>query len=815
MADGAAAMRGRDAAITPFSLLLLALMLSGLAYFAVLVFSPLLAPYRFPIPYAVPIFDGPFVIVAVSVGYLCFERYRVRQDRGSVVLGSTLAVAAILATAHIVTQPDYPGTPGINPGIAPYFLFLSYLAAFAGIALATGRSDRSLRLSDGRVVVIIGAVVCLGALIVLTVLAVGPLLPSPIRAPGRLGPTAIWVAGLTNGAVAAWGFWRARRRLSTGDDWFAPFLVIAGCIWLIGLLGFLLFPARYAISWYLAGFARPIGVGVIFVGLIREQARLYREIASKNADLAARERVARAHADESDARFRDLVHGLDAIVWEADEAWQFAFVNQRAEAILGHPVARWLADRNFLRTHLHPDDAEQAIGNFQAASQRGTNQDFEYRAIAADGRTVWLRAMIHVVPDQAGSGRSLRGLMIDITQRKQLEDKVRHVQKMEALGRLAGGVAHDFNNLLTVIIGQAQFLRTRAAYHESLAPDIDVIERAAGRGGELTRQLVAFGRKQVLTPKVLDLNTVVFSMAAMLRRVIGEHIELVTRPEGNLWRVKADLGQIEQVIMNLAVNARDAMPHGGQLTIETANVERDTPALGPRAAGRARPHVALTVRDTGTGIDKHTQARIFEPFFTTKERGQGTGLGLSTVDGIVGQSGGWIDVWTEPGLGAAFTIYLPRVADPTAPVDIPAQPAQGPGRDAIVLLVEDDPSVRQMARESLRSCGYTVIEAANGAEALTIVRRRAGRIDLLLTDVLMPTMNGRELVDRLVSIRPDTKILYMSGYTEDVIIDHVGVKLRTAFLPKPFSPESLIRKVRAVLDGARVDGNEPERGARS
>jgi PAS domain S-box-containing protein len=793
-----------------FSVLSAGLALLGTAYLALLLLTPLLDPYRFPIPYAVPIFDAPVVVVALGVSYMCFERHRVRQDWRSAVLGSALAVEAILAAAHILTQPDYPGTPGMDPGIAPYFFFLSYLAAFTGIALAMERRERYFVVSDRRLVGIIVSAACLGILIVLAVLVLRPLLPSPFVRPGRFSPMAIWGGGLANGGMAAWALWRARKTRAT-DDWFAPFLLVAGGIWLIGLTGFLLAPVRYGISWYVAGLARPIGVGVIFIGLMREQILLYRELAKKNADLAARERAARAHANESEQRFRDLVEGLDAIVWEAEENGRFTFVSQRAETILGYPVAQWIADADFLAKHLHPDDAERALLAFRAASGTGESQEFEYRAVAADGRAVWLRAMIQVIADPGGSVRKLRGFMVDITERKGLEDQFRHAQKMEALGRLAGGVAHDFNNLLTVIVGQAHFLRARAARQESLAREVGVIEQAAGRGAELTRQLVAFGRKQVLAPKVLDLNTVVSSMAAMLKRVIGEHIELVTRLDADLWSVNADPGQIEQVILNLAVNARDAMPHEGQLSIETSNVDTDSRAQGGRPAARSGQYVALTVRDTGAGMDKTTQARIFEPFFTTKERGGGTGLGLSTVDGIVAQSGGWIDVWSEPGRGTAFTIHLPRAVDQTPSTNPPAWLAAAAGPAAVIVVVEDEQPVRQMAVESLLRAGYSVIEASSGSEALALAGGHAGRIDVLVTDVLMPGMTGRELVDRLAPLRPDMKVLYMSGYTDDVALDHAGGKSGVAFLPKPFSPDSFIRKVGELLTGPACGSTEPDK----
>ena len=382
----------------------------------------------------------------------------------------------------------------------------------------------------------------------------------------------------------------------------------------------------------------------------------------------------------------------------------------------------------------------------------------------------------------------------------QTQDQLAQAGKMEAIGHLAGGVAHDFNNLLMVIMGRTEMLMKDLGDADPRHSTAKVIEQTALRAADLTRQLLAFSRKQVLNPAVLDLNAVVSKMGEMLRRLIGEDIALVTGLGSSLGHVKADPGQIEQIIMNLAVNARDAMPEGGRLTLETANIELDVAYARKHVGARPGPHVMLALSDTGTGMDAQTQARIFEPFFTTKGPRKGTGLGLAMVYGIVKQSGGNIWVYSEPGQGTTFKIYLPRVGEP---VDaghggvLLAAPAHGM---ETVLLVEDEDAVRDLARDILAGCGYTVLEARHGAEALGISAAHAGKIDLMLTDVVMPEMNGRELAERLAAQRPETKVLYMSGYTDHAVVHHGVLAPQTEFLQKPFTEAVLTRKLRELLD---------------
>jgi len=385
----------------------------------------------------------------------------------------------------------------------------------------------------------------------------------------------------------------------------------------------------------------------------------------------------------------------------------------------------------------------------------------------------------------------------------QTQGQLEQAQKMDAIGRLAGGVAHDFNNLLTVILGRTDILLTQIKTEDPLRRGIALIQRTAGRAAELTKQLLAFSRKQVLEAVVLDLGVVTTDMKEMLARLIGEDIVLVTNLAATLGHVKADRGQIEQVVMNLAINARDAMPQGGQLVVETANADLDDEYVRRNVGSRPGPHVMLAVSDSGVGIPRELQRHIFEPFFTTKEQGKGTGLGLATVYGIVKQSGGYIEVDSEPGRGTTFRIYLPRVDSASPAAERSPRAAAPTGGTETILLVEDEDGVRELARDILRSSGYTVLEGRNGAEGLLLGERHQGALDLLLTDVVMPRMSGRELAERMVSLRPELSVLYMSGYTDDAVIRHGVLGSDTAFLQKPFTPAALVQRVRETLDQAR------------
>jgi PAS domain S-box-containing protein len=446
----------------------------------------------------------------------------------------------------------------------------------------------------------------------------------------------------------------------------------------------------------------------------------------------------------------------------------------------------------------HPEDRPRVEAAMRAALD-GTPFEMEHRIIVG-GEVKWVRRRVEPEPDAAGRVARLVGVSQDITARRQLEEQFRQAQKMEAIGTLAGGVAHDFNNLLTIINGYSELLLSSLKSGDPMRGLLAEIQKAGERAGALTRQLLMFSRRQVVEPKVLDLNAVVADAEKMLRRLIGEDVVLTAALDPAVAPVKADAGQLQQVLMNLSVNARDAMPQGGRLTIETRNVTLDE--NDARANPRLRPgeHVLLAVSDTGTGMDPPTKARIFEPFFTTKAPGKGTGLGLAVVHGVVTQSEGHIEVDSEVGKGTTFKIYLPAVKERRpAGKSAPGLRLLPRGRETI-LLVEDEGALRALARHVLTSCGYTTLEAADGREAVRVAEQHPGRIDLVVSDVVMPHLGGRQLVERLAAVRPGLKVLFLSGYTDDAVVRHGVREAEYAFLQKPFTPTALAQKVREVLD---------------
>ncbi len=456
---------------------------------------------------------------------------------------------------------------------------------------------------------------------------------------------------------------------------------------------------------------------------------------------------------------------------------------------------------------VHPEDRDYDLEHIQRGLDEGVAWDIEHRLLFGDGTIKWIRAIGEPVLDEQGKTKLVNGITQDITERRQLdEDKARlqeqfqQSQKMEAVGRLAGGVAHDFNNLLTAILGNSELMAEDMAAGDPLLDGLSEINKAADRATALTQQLLAYSRKQVLQPRVLDLNTTVVDIKKMLRRLIGEDIDLVTVLEPELGRVLADPGQIWQVIMNLAVNARDALPEGGKLSIETANVELDESHANKHLDAKPGPHVMIAVSDSGCGMDKETLDNVFEPFFTTKDKSKGTGLGLSMVYGIIKQSGGHIWASSEPGQGTTFSVYFPLAGEAASVPETKAPERDYRGTETI-LVVEDEEMVRALAARILRRYGYTVLVAGDGEEAWSIVETHPDSIHMVLTDVVMPGASGKEVATAMTASHPGIKVLFMSGYTDDAIGHHGVLDTGTNFIMKPFMPIGLARTVREVLDG--------------
>jgi two-component system, cell cycle sensor histidine kinase and response regulator CckA len=502
----------------------------------------------------------------------------------------------------------------------------------------------------------------------------------------------------------------------------------------------------------------------------------------------------------SEMSFRSLVTNAPYGVCRCNSAGQLLDANPALLVMLGYSSAAELTGKPL--AGLYAD----ALQWFELADYLRSEVPFNGLVaewLRKDGIATVVRVSGRAVPD-GDTGKAFELFAEDVTERRALEQQLRQSQKMEAVGRLAGGIAHDFNNLLMVISGYSEFLLDRLGPDPALRTPAQEIASAAARATSLTRQLLAFSRKQMLAPKILDLNGVVTENLKLLTRVIGEDIDLVMIPGPGLGAVRADAGQIEQVIMNLAVNARDAMPSGGKLTIETSNVSLDEDYARFHAPLNPGNYVMLAISDTGAGMDAETQSRIFEPFFTTKGT-KGTGLGLSTVYGIVKQSGGYIWLYSELGKGTTFKIYLPRVTETVenaARIAAPRESANAEPGTETILLVEDEANLRYLARQFLEKQGYRVIEAADGAIAMQIAVAHEGVIHLLLTDVIMPVMNGRELARGISEIRPNIKVLYMSGYTENVIGRDGMLDAGVRLLQKPFTLRDLKNKVREVLDSA-------------
>jgi two-component system cell cycle sensor histidine kinase/response regulator CckA len=485
---------------------------------------------------------------------------------------------------------------------------------------------------------------------------------------------------------------------------------------------------------------------------------------------------------------------------------RFVYINKRFAEIHGYRSDELLGSESF--NLVYPEFMELTIQMAKDKMKGSSNVlRVELQKPKKDGDLFWCEVISSRIEYR---GRpAIMGQLIDITERKQaeeeknkLEAQLRQSQKMEAIGTLAGGVAHDFNNLLTIIIGNANLMLTDVDKDTHLRECIKEIEEAGERAASLTRQLLAFSHKQIIQPKVVDLNELLSNIVKMLGRLLGEDVEILMIPESPLWHVKVDPGQIEQVIMNLVINARDAMPKGGKLTIETANVDLDSNYFRKHGIKEKQSdnYVMLAVSDTGSGMDKETQEHIFEPFFTTKKPGKGTGLGLSTVYGIVKQNNGFVWVYSEPGQGSTFKIYLPKAKGDTVEEEKGLTHVVELGGSETVLIVEDDDSLRNFVRKALPQYGYRVLTAENGEDALRISKEYEGSIDLMVTDMIMPKMSGKETAEWMQSLYPQMQVIYMSGYTDNTIVQKGILAPGLDFIEKPFSSEGLARKVREVLD---------------
>jgi two-component system, cell cycle sensor histidine kinase and response regulator CckA len=514
-----------------------------------------------------------------------------------------------------------------------------------------------------------------------------------------------------------------------------------------------------------------------------------------------------AELKQAEEKYRALFEDAMVGIYQSLPEGRFINVNPALAKICGYETPQELITEIHDLAHDWYVDPKRRDEFKRMLAKKGAIHDFEYQARRKDGSKIWLLQNAREVRGDHGNLMYYEGTVHDITERRSLEDQLRQAQKMEAVGRLAGGIAHDFNNALSVINGYSELLQMSLSSDETLKKQAGEIQVAGQRAATLTRQLLAFSRKQTIQPSVLDVNSVITELEKMLHRLIGEDVRLEITLGEQLWPIKVDQGQLEQVFMNLAVNSRDAMPNGGKLLIETCNINLDEMYVRRHPYAKAGAYVMLSISDTGLGMDKETQSRIFEPFFTTKEMGKGTGLGLSTVYGIVKQSQGYVSVYSEVGKGTTFKIFFPKSEGEAQvlPSRLAAVPASG--HQETILLVEDDRSLRELTKRSLQNRGYKIIEAEDGKAGIEVARQYGGAIHLLLTDVIMPGLSGAELAKHLSVQRPDIKVLYMSGYTDDLIAYHGILDAGTMFIEKPFDLNSLLTKIYAALNSRKPNGN--------
>jgi signal transduction histidine kinase/CheY-like chemotaxis protein len=795
----------------------------AIVYEGVLVFTSLLDQYRLRTPYAIPIFDTPFALVAIGIGYLCLERHRLRQDVESAAIGVTLWLTALLAIAHIVTQPDYPANPGVNPGIAPYYFFACFFAGLAGIGVAAQQGARPFVLTDrGRFWISAGAFT-LGLGLALSVPRVHPLLPSLVMPPGKFTPFALWSASLVLGAVAMWVFWAGRRRLFGPDrDAFAAYLLLAALVWTVGLMGFLTSGGfRYSIPWYLAGLSRPLGIGLIFVGLLREQVWLYREARARQHDLEGlqdfSQRLLEATQEErilDDAvnTARDLLGAECAGLFlfdptsqvlrlQAGVGWQPGTVG----TVTVTPSTASFAGYTFRNREVTQAEDLDGETRFQVPEhlvshgiRAGINvplgvRDQPIGVLTAgyrtphrfsDDETRALTSLAHQTALALDKVRIYAELQKNLEQLKETQAQLIQADKLTALGTLLSGMAHELNNPLSTILLSVQLLKRRHALPEATRARMDVVEQECERASRLIQQLLVFARRRPPERKRVDLNEVTRAALGLQAptfelRGIRVVTELATVPP-----IQGDAHQLQQVLLNLFSNAAHAMKStpGGVLTVRS----RETHGA-----------VVVDVADTGPGIAPEHLTRVFDPFFTTKDVGEGTGLGLSLAIGIVEAHGGTLRVENVAGAGARVTMRIPasdgRDADPS-----PDEHARA-SRGARILVIEDEAPLRSILLEVLGGLGYKVDEAATGEAAMH--RLEGETYDLIALDLKLPDIDGRTIWRWLQSRHPDlaTRVVFMTGDTlspeTNAFLEEAGCPVLT----KPLAIEQIARTVGGLL----------------
>ena len=819
--------------------LLVAVAIVGIGYAALLFFTTFLAPYRFPIPYAVPLFDIPFALVATGIAYLCLERHRIRQDFQSAAIGTSLFVAALLAIAHILTQPDYPFAPGVNPGIAPYLFFAGYLVALTGVALGTHHADRHLPLTDrGRRTIVVGCV-ALGAVVPLMVRIVSPLLPSVVMAPGRITPFAVWTAGILNGVVVMWALWAWRRRPSQAgtQQGFVNLLAVAACVWVVGLVGFLLFPYRYAVSWYLAGVARPFGVGVIFVALLREQVWLYSEARARVNDLEQLHEAGQALMTTlvHDAALQGYGRRLLAAATESDILDDAVDTTRRlldadrvALFLTGSGGRLRLAAAVGWGTKLADTDAALA---FLAESGLNLKETLEIEDVALDRRgagtgdldSLGIRSMIMA---RLGGQERPVGVLVSCNQaprrfadedRRVLTSLVHHLavaldkvrvhaelrnnlqrlqetqaqlmqaDKLKALGTLLSGVAHELNNPLSTIRLSIEFVRRTTVMDATATRRMEVMETACLRASRIIRDLLAFARRQPPERRRVDVNQVIHSTLHLQTSQLELNKIRVVTALASVSEVWADPHQLQQVFLNVFGNAIHAMKTARRHGILTVTSEQ------------RGSEVVVEIDDNGPGIPSEHLGRIFDPFFTTKDTGAGTGLGLSLAIGIVEAHGGHMYAENLPAAGARFTVCLPVGENIEAAASTAPRPPSTAVAPADVLVVEDEEPLRGLVVEVIHGLGHHVVEATTGHEALARLRERS--YDLVLLDLRLPDVDGQSVWERALAPDPQLagRVVFMTG--DIMSAETQGFLDETArpFLLKPFTMEEVGRVVSEVL----------------